>query len=798
MGSLVGCSPPLLHSLTLQKQGVFFSPGKHRNRRRVLASRSDEASAAGHVEGKQNEKPSSSSFLNRRATLALLAFSASPFVMFGSGAFGEVLVDKKVMDVPEIFKSQKSEFVDAVSSPTQQQNAISEFTEENKSQGSALFGLLNEIGIIGSGVVGALYMLERKDRVAAESIIEADAANLKEKEIAMASLREDLEGRIQLEQDKSQKREKRAQEEQVALSKELISAKEMAKGLQKQLEIERNMVQEMEAQVEMFKSEILRVQEDNETLKRDLEVSKRRLNELEEKVNLANINVQEKEKEADNLRFSLKEREKNIIEISFKAEQTRKLFLQAEVQIKELQQELDNAKNELCQKDLSLKELDEKLVLAVAEKEDSKEKLVMLHKELNQMKLTFDKDLVSSRQAFLAKQEEVNQLKEKLRIAYDENKRNKEIAARLQEKKFTLEALLEEKNTNLKNVNDELQRSVESLEVSRSQVAVFSSDLATSQQVKMNLESEITRLQNDRDAIRSALEERVHEEEETSRKLSSELGSVKKALDTSRNEILFLSKKFKDSTTSNENIKEELSKIHKTAETSFAALNEQKKMSAALSSKLEASERNLLEEKENNRMLQTDFEEATKSMEEMRNCIMSLSEELEIAKSKINNLEEERDSLYESLEKQNQLTKEVQEGAEHANKLLMRFEKEKDVYLKRAKKLEEEISSAKGEILRLRKQIIWKNAPSREAQQQKKKETKGKQSHGNDRQPKDVSLQIEGMQAELSQIQKKLGVGDHDQGIAAGTRSLLNDGANLEEPSQDTVTVAPVSAHDTN
>lgn len=62
------------------------------NRRRVLASQSDEALAAGHVEGKQNEKPSSSSFLNRRATLALLAFSASPFVMSGSGAFGEFLV----------------------------------------------------------------------------------------------------------------------------------------------------------------------------------------------------------------------------------------------------------------------------------------------------------------------------------------------------------------------------------------------------------------------------------------------------------------------------------------------------------------------------------------------------------------------------------------------------------------------------------------------------------------------------------------------------------------------------------
>ncbi|KAH9298270.1 hypothetical protein KI387_029952 [Taxus chinensis] len=781
MGSLVvvlgfsSTSHPLQQSLTLQKQqGGIFNPVKHRrSRKRVLATRSD---AAAHMERKNKDSPSSSSFPGRRATLAFLAFSASPLLAFGS----EAVVDRKDMDLPDTSKSQKSEIADALASPLQQQKTTAEFTDEIKSRESVLFGFLNEIGIIGFGVLGALYMLERKDRVAAESTIEATVVQLTEKVAAMASLREDLEGRIQLEQDKSQKRAKKAQEEQVVLSKELMSAKGMATGLQKQLESRGKMVQELEAQVEVFKSEITQVQKDNMTLETELEGNKSRLNELEDKLKFANTIVQEKEKKIDSLRFSLKEREKNSIEISFKAEQARKSLSETQAQIRELQQELENAKNELLQKDLSIKGLNERLDLAVVEKTDTKEKLVLLHEELNQMKLRFDKDLDSSRQAIFVKQEEVNQLKEKLKIAYDEAKRNKGIAAGLEEKNSALGVLLEEKKENLKHLSDELQRSVESLEVSRSQVATLSSNLATSQAANVRLESEIARLQNDRDAMCNALEKRVHEEQQTLSKLSSESDSVKKALNTSRNEILFLNKKLKDTTASHEKIEEELSKVCKTADTTFAALNEQKQIAAALGSKLESSERNLFEEKEDKRMLQRDFEEATKSMEDMRSCIMSLSEELEIAKSKTNNLEASKDSLYESLEEQKQLTKEVQEGAEHANKILMRFGKEKDAYLKRAKKLEEEISSAKGEILRLRKQIIWTNTLSGEARHQKKKEMKGKQSHGNDRQPTDVSLQIEGMQTELSQIQEKLGDAEQEQVISGGTKSSLNEGVNVD------------------
>lgn len=800
MGSLVGFS--LLHNISLAKheQGtVFHSPipipvhsatRKHKHRR-VLACRLDaETGALGSVKKKQQNACN-----NRRAMLALFAFSVCPFFVPPSHArVDPVNNDRKEAGLPVASRSQKLETVDATSS--QQQNALAEFKDESESQGSNVFGFLNQLGIIGSGVLGALYMLEQKDKAATGSQVEALTFELKENEAAMSSLRHNLEARILLEQEKIMRQAQKAQEEQAVLSNELSSAKRTVKDMQRQLERENKAVEEFEERVERLNADITRVQNDNRTLELELKEKKIKINDLQDNVTLAIANVQEKEKELESLRSSLREREKESAEYSSKAEHMRKSLLQAEAQIKEFQQELESAQKELGLKESSIENLSERLASAVVEREDSKEKLVKLHEELNQNKLKFDKDLVSARQAIFAKQEEVNQLKEKLNIAYEEAKKNDAILSGLQEESSTLKSLLEEEKTNVKCLSTELQRSIESLETLQRKVVTLSSELTTIKQVKAQVESEIARLQNDRDALRDSLEEKVHEAEQTSSNLYSELASVKKALDMARNDLLFLNKKLKDSTVSYENIKEELSQARKTAEMTSAALNEEKKVVAALRRELEASETNLLEEQESRRVLHRDFEEATKSMEDMRNCLVSLSEELEISRSKINSLEVENASLYESMQEEKHLSKELQESAGHANKILMKLGKEKEIYVKKARKLEEELSSAKGEILRLRKQITIKNTALEEAQQQKDKEIKSKQSHDSDRSPMDVSLQIETMQAELSQIQKKFGDVDQERVESAVRTNSLHKVVNQEPPPQDTARVVPVSAHD--
>lgn len=796
----------LLHSISLARheQGTVFhipipnsiptlsATRKHKHRRRVLACRLD--AETGVLDAVQKNQQNACT--NRRAMLAVFAFSACPFLAPPSHASGDpVNIYRKEAGLPVASRSQKLESVDATS-PSQQQTAKAEFKDESESQGSNFFGFFNQLGIIGSGVLGALYMLEQKDKAATGSQFEALKIELKENEVALSSLRENLEERILLEQEKNLRQAQKAQEEQAFLSNELNSAKHTVENMQKQVERQNKMVEEFEEQVERLNADITQVQNDNRTLELELKEKDNKINDLEDNVRLAIANKQEKEKELESLIFSLREREKESAELSSKVEQMRKSLLQAEAQIKEFQQELESAQKELRLKESSIENLSERLASAVVEREDNKEKLVKLHQELNETKLKSDKDLVSARQAIFAKQAEVNQLKEKLNIAYEEAKKKDGILTGLQEESSALKSLLEEEKTNVKHLSSELQRSIESLEALQSKVVTLSSELTTAKRVQAQLESEIARLENDRDAMRDSLEEKVHEAEQTSSKLSSELASVNKALDTARNDLLLLRKKLEDSRVSYENINEELSEARKTAVTTSAALNEEKKAVAALSRELEASKKILLEEKEGRRALHRDFEEVTKSMEDMRICLVSLSEELEIAKSKSSSLETENASLYESLKQEKHLSKEIQESAGHANKILMKLGKEKETYVKKARKLEEELSSAKGEILRLRKQLTVKNTALEEAQQQKDKEIKSKQSHDSDRSPMDVSQQIESMQAELSQIQKKFGDVDQERVESAVRTNSLHELVNREKPPQDTARVAPVSAHD--
>ncbi|MED6111333.1 filament-like protein [Stylosanthes scabra] len=99
------------------------------------------------------------------------------------------------------------------------------------------------------------------------------------------------------------------------------------------------------------------------------------------------------------------------------------------------------------------------------------------------------------------------------------------------------------------------------------------------------------------------------------------------------------------------------------------------------------------------------LQEATKSLDEMNRNAVILSDELERAKSLISCLENEKEVLYKSLTEQRNAYKVAQENMEDAHSLIMKLGKERENLENRKKKLEEELASAKGEILRLRSRI---------------------------------------------------------------------------------------------
>ena len=95
----------------------------------------------------------------------------------------------------------------------------------------------------------------------------------------------------------------------------------------------------------------------------------------------------------------------------------------------------------------------------------------------------------------------------------------------------------------------------------------------------------------------------------------------------------------------------------------------------------------------------------------MNRNILKLSEDLERANAKISSLEDEKMVLYKTLTEQKNASKEARENMEDAHNLVMALGKERESLEKRAKKLEEDLASAKGEILRLRSQINSSKVP---------------------------------------------------------------------------------------
>ncbi|KAG5415967.1 hypothetical protein IGI04_003534 [Brassica rapa subsp. trilocularis] len=99
-----------------------------------------------------------------------------------------------------------------------------------------------------------------------------------------------------------------------------------------------------------------------------------------------------------------------------------------------------------------------------------------------------------------------------------------------------------------------------------------------------------------------------------------------------------------------------------------------------------------------------EVEEAVKSLDEMNKNTSTLTKELEKMNTHVSSLEDEKEVLQRTLEEANKASKKAKENMEGAYSFLMSLRKERGVIEKKVKKLEEDLGSAKGEILRMRSQ----------------------------------------------------------------------------------------------
>ncbi|CDY21894.1 BnaC01g35540D [Brassica napus] len=229
--------------------------------------------------------------------------------------------------------------------------------------------------------------------------------------------------------------------------------------------------------------------------------------------------------------------------------------------------------------------------------------------------------------------------------------------------------------TNVQNLIHELEGAKETLQASRDSVSDLEKLLDESRALCSKFESEVSVFRGEFDEAKERYEEKLAEERGNSEVLARELAVEKDLLKKARDELERLTHELEESSVKNQNLQKELVEIYNTNK----KLEEERKTVLALEKEEKAMEKQMLMDREARKSLETDLEEAV-------------------------SLEDEKEVLQRTLEEANKASKEAKESMEGAYSFLMSLRKEREVLEKKVKKLEEDLGSAKGEILRMRSQ----------------------------------------------------------------------------------------------
>ncbi|KAM1430615.1 hypothetical protein ACFX2I_046656 [Malus domestica] len=239
------------------------------------------------------------------------------------------------------------------------------------------------------------------------------------------------------------------------------------------------------------------------------------------------------------------------------------------------------------------------------------------------------------------------------------------------------------------NLKHELQSTQETLTKSRSEASNMENQLKQSKTLYTELEAEIS-VRAKFTGVRESLQITLDKATLSGDAVVGELFTAKELIKKTNEELQVLSHELIVVAKKRDSLHEELADVYKKVERALSDLKEENEIVSSL--KKEKS-------------LETDLEEATKALDEMNRNAMVFSQVIERANSLISRLEDEKDVVYISLTEHKIASKEAQENMEDVHNLVMRLGEERKGLEKRSKKLEEELVSAKGEILRLRSQI---------------------------------------------------------------------------------------------
>ncbi|XP_058226854.1 MAR-binding filament-like protein 1-1 isoform X2 [Rhododendron vialii] len=572
---------------------------------------------------------------------------------------------------------------------------------------NSFLSLLNGFGIFSSVLLGALYVLTRKEQIATEAIIESLISKLNKKEVIIDSLEKNFESKLLNENEEQDKQLKEANEEQQSLMNQLKSAKNIATRRELELQNEKRLVEDLSFQIESIRTQHTKAKEGKKELEDKLEKKINSIEVLQKRITLLSAEITNKEDTLHDLHSTLSAKESDLKRLNSTYEQTKDELAGANSEITRLKQEFLRNEKELELMNGVVDGLNAQIRSLTEQKEDSIRKFDAIRTEYDDLKSSSEEKAAANVKLLGERDCDLHQLKEKIDIALTELSRNQVLIPDLTQEREDLRKMLDIELKQVENLKSEPQLTRENLGKSRDEVSDMQEQLNQSRSLCLDLELEISKVKVEFSKAAELFHLKFDEAKCSSEVLAAELKSANDVLKKKKDELRIASLELAAAAENNDILRKELVDVYKKAESATHDLNEERKVVTSLNKEL----KDLVSSKESRKSLEMDLEEATKSLDEMNLNALLISRELEMSKSQISSLEDEKHVMYNSLVEQKQFSQEARENMEDAHSLIMKLGMERENFGNRAKKLEEELALAKGEILRLRSQINSSRAP---------------------------------------------------------------------------------------
>lgn len=527
---------------------------------------------------------------------------------------------------------------------------------------------------------------------------------LKEKEAAIVSLERNFETKLLNEQEEKAKQLRNVMEEKQSLLSQINSANSTITGLGKELKNEKRLIEGLKFQVDSLETNLSKATEDKKALEENLKEKLNLIEVLQEKISLLSSELRDKDDNVQKLSSSLADKDSELKNLKSSSEQLKGQLVSAQSEMHRLKDELLENQKEIELKNSALEELNATVSSLRNEVDHSKRKSDAIQEEYNGLKLSSDKKAALDAKLLGEKEVELWQLKEKLELAFNEAGENKEMIAGLSQERENLKKLLDGESRKVNELKCELLITQEALGKSRNEASDLEKQLIHSKKLCTELEAEVSGVRAEFDEVRYSLQKSLDDAKSSGGFLASELTATKEVLKKTKEQLRTVSNDLALVVENKDKLQRELVDVYKRAESAANDLKEERKVVSSLNNKLEALEKQILKDREARKSFETDLDEATKSLDEVNQNALILSREVEKSNSRISDLEGEKELLYKSLTEQKNASKEARDNLEDAHQLVMKLGRERESLEKRTKKLEDELASAKGEILRLRSQ----------------------------------------------------------------------------------------------